>query len=63
MQVNFGSNQQRLIKLYSMQGALVYEQTSNEIEINLPLSTLSLGTYFLQITEGNQQAFHKIIRY
>jgi poly(3-hydroxybutyrate) depolymerase len=63
MQVKFGSLQKRHIKIYSMQGALVHEQTSNEMEVDLPLSTLSVGTYFLQITEDNQQAFHKIILY
>jgi hypothetical protein len=56
-------NQELLIKLYSISGQIITEKKSNESSVILPLSNLSSGVYFMQISSEQNQIYNiKLIK-
>ena len=63
LQVKFDTETEKVIRLFTIQGVLVLEETSTNLVVSIPVEGIPAGTYFLQVKEGNKMATQKISIY
>lgn len=60
--IDLGQNKAVTIKLVSVEGKEVFEENLNDNFITLDISSYPQGIYILQISDGENESFHRIIK-
>jgi len=50
------------VKIYDAKGALLYQNNTDSVEVNLILSNFNKGVYFIKVLSGQKEIMHKIIK-
>src|SRR5690554_219201 len=50
------------VKIYDAKGALLYQNNTDSVEVNLILSNFNKGVYFIKVLSRQKEIMHKIIK-